>query len=74
MALGKWKVISQLMGISGEKMYTVARVKDTDKPQHSGNLEFGMMEGYVKDKAYCEKLAAEMNEVEERTGKPYFKQ
>ena len=73
MAAGKWKVFSNVMPIGGEKMYTVGRQKDLDKPLHSGNIEYGMMEGCIRDKEYCEKLAAEMNEVEERTGQPYFK-
>ena len=72
MAAGKWKVFSNYMPMLEKKQYTVARQKDMDKPLHSGNIEYGMMEGYVDDKAYCEKLAAEMNETEERTGKPYF--
>ena len=51
MPAGKWKVFSN--PICGEMMYRVGRVIDTDKPVHSGNLEYSG--DYTKDKEACEK-------------------
>ena len=62
MAAGKWKVFSN--HICGEKFYRVGRVIDTDKPVHSGNLEYAG--DYVRDRESCEKVAAVLNEKEAR--------
>ena len=57
MTPGKWKVFSN--HICGEKFYRVGRVIDTEKPVHSGNIEY---EGdYRRDKEACERIAAVLN-------------
>ena len=57
MPAGKWKVFSN--PICGEMMYRVGRVIDTDKPIHSGNLEYAG--DYRRDKEACERIAAVLN-------------
>lgn len=50
---GKWKIISQVFGITGEIIYQVARLDDNDE------TEYGLGEWVFSfDKAYkaCEKL------------------
>ena len=62
MPAGKWKVFSN--PICGEKFYRVGRVIDTDKPVHSGNIEYAG--DYNRDKEACEKIAAVLNAKEAR--------
>lgn len=57
MTPGKWKVFSN--PICGEKFYRVGRIIDTDKPVHSGNIEYAG--DYNRDKEACEKIAAVLN-------------
>ena len=57
MPAGKWKVFSN--PICGEKFYRVGRVIDTDKPVHSGNIEYAG--DYNRDKEACEKIASVLN-------------
>ena len=62
MTPGKWKVLSN--PICGEMFYRVGRVIDTDKPVHSGNLEYAGY--YRRDKEACEKIASVLNAMEAR--------
>lgn len=59
MAVGKWKVFSQM--IEDEKNYIVGRVKDDTKPVHSGNVEYLAGHGYTTDREYCERMTLETN-------------
>lgn len=54
---GKWKVTSQYIG--EEKQYAVYRMKDVNKPRHSGNMEFAT--GYTTDKEAIELLVNKLN-------------
>lgn len=51
---GKWFVMSNPMA-----GYIVARVRDTSKVVHSGNLEYHGE--YNEDKAECQRIADELN-------------
>ena len=56
---GKWKVSKNPMS---EKPYIVLRVRDTDKVQHSGNVEYGSE--YMASKEAAQKIADKLNEEE----------
>lgn len=56
MMKGKWKVSRNPMS---EKPYIVLRVRDTDKVQHSGNVEYGSE--YMASKEAAQKIADKLN-------------
>ncbi len=59
MAVGKWKVFSQM--IEDEKNYIVGRIKDDTQPVHSGNIEYLAGHGFTTDREYCERMAKALN-------------
>ena len=58
MEKGEWRVFCNCVG--GEKLYIVGRQKDKNKPLHSGNVEYAMI-NYSPDKRACEHLADQLN-------------
>lgn len=49
---GQWEVLANPVG--GKYLYGVARLRDTEKVEHSGNLELHSC-GYLEDKVLCGK-------------------
>lgn len=46
--------------VAGEYLYIVARLRDREQIQHSGNMEYHG--GYSKDKEALEKVATQLNQ------------
>lgn len=57
---GEWKVTSN--SVDGEKLYSVYRLRDTSRTDHSGNRDYVM--GFTKDKDFCQDLADGLNSME----------
>ncbi len=45
--------------VAGERLYIVARLRDREQIQHSGNMEYHG--SYSKDKEAQERIAAQLN-------------
>ncbi|MBR0575715.1 hypothetical protein KCG48_05085 [Proteiniclasticum sp. BAD-10] len=56
----EWKVTSQMIGDA--KMYAAYRLRDKDKPDHSGNREYAGQ--YVEDREVLAAAVKALNEME----------